>query len=71
MAQAIRKTRENVQEVSQEVVTEGASQAGVSIILTLAAIIGAWSLACIVSGITNAGGISQLARAWFGAVTGM
>lgn len=71
MAHTLNKTTQNVQEVSTQAVSEGASQAGVTIILTLAGIIGTWSLACIIGGLVNAGGVVSLARAWFCAVTGM
>lgn len=71
MAHTLNKTTANVQKINQEAVSEGASQAGVGIILTLAGIIGTWSVACIIGGLVNAGGVGPMARAWFSAVTGM
>ena len=71
MAHALNKTTANVQEINKEAVGEGASQAGVGIILTLAGVIGAWGVACMIGGLVNAGGVGPLARAWFSAVTGM
>jgi hypothetical protein len=71
MEQGLNKTTANAQEINQEAISEGASQAGMGIILTLAAVVGVWSVACMIGGLANAGGIGQLARAWFTAVTGI
>jgi hypothetical protein len=71
MARAIQETKADAKQISQEAMGEGVSQAGVSIILTLAALIGTWGVACLVGGVANAGGVTQLARAWVTAVTGM
>lgn len=57
--------------LNQEVVGEGVSQAGISIILGLALLIGTWGLACLVSGISRMGGVMELARGWMTAITGM
>jgi len=71
MEQGLNKITTNAQEINQEAISEGASQAGIGIILTLAAVVGVWSVACMIGGLVSAGGIGQLARAWFTAVTGM
>jgi hypothetical protein len=71
MAKVMQETRTEVNQISQEAMGEGVSQAGVSIIFTLAAAIGAWGVACLIGGVANAGGVTQLARAWFTAVAGM
>jgi len=71
MAKTLQEIRTETSQISQEAMGEGVSQAGISIILTLAALIGAWGVACLVGGVANAGGIGSLARAWFAAVTGM
>lgn len=57
--------------LNQEVVGEGVSQAGISIILGLALLIGTWGLACLISGISRMGGVMELARGWMTAITGM
>jgi len=49
----------------------GAAQAGIGIITVIAALVGLWSLACLVGGIKAAGGPVALASAWLGAVTGV
>jgi hypothetical protein len=71
MEQRLNKTTTNAQEINPEAISEGASQAGMGIILTVAAAVGVWSVACMIGGLVNAGGIGQLARAWFTAVTGI
>ena len=71
MAHTLNQKTSKAQEINQEVVSEGASQAGVGVIFTLSGIIGVWSLACMISGLVNAGGVGQFARAWFTSVTGM
>ena len=71
MAKVMQEIRTEIEHISQEAMGEGASQAGVSIILTLAALIGAWGIACLIGGVANAGGVASLARAWFTAVAGV
>ena len=71
MANTTRKTTVTVQGINQEAVRAGAADAGMRILLTLAGIVGTWSLACVVGGIINAGGVAPLAKAWLSAVTGM
>lgn len=71
MTHTLNKTTANVQEINKEAFGEGASQAGISIIVTLAAVIGVWSVACMIGGLVNAGGVGPLVRAWFSAVTGI
>ena len=71
MAQVKQETKTDVTHVSQEAMGEGVTQAGISIILAAAALIGTWGIACLVGGVVNAGGVTQLARAWLTAVTGM
>lgn len=57
--------------IDHEAVAEGASQAGMGIIVVLAALIGAWGLACLVGGLGNSTGLLEMARGWMTAVTGM
>lgn len=71
MAHTLNKTTSDIHKVDREAVEEGVNQAGIGIILTLAGVIGTWSLACMISGVVNAGGIGHAARAWVSAVTGM
>ncbi|MFZ5774390.1 MAG: hypothetical protein ACOY3Z_02750 [Thermodesulfobacteriota bacterium] len=56
--------------LDQEALEEGVSQAGITIILGLAFLIGTWGLTCLVSGFSRMGGIMELARGWLTAVTG-
>ncbi len=57
-------------EVDQAAIGEGVSQAALAVILTMAALLGTWGLACLVSGVSRMGGVLELARAWLSAVTG-
>ncbi|MFH1215569.1 MAG: hypothetical protein V1706_03605 [Pseudomonadota bacterium] len=41
-----------------------------SIIMGMAALIGVWSLLCMIAGVLNMGGISELGASWFSAITG-
>ncbi len=56
--------------VGEENIAESASQVGIGVIMTLAALIGIWGLACLVGGVTD-NGVMELARGWLTAVTGM
>ena len=56
--------------VEQENIAESASQVGIGVIMTLAALVGIWGLACLVGGIAN-NGLVEMARGWLAAVTGM
>lgn|GEM_PF-1374453 len=55
--------------VDHQAVAEGAGQAGIGIIAILAALIGAWGLACLVGGVME-GGAADLVRGLIAAVTG-
>ncbi|MFC1524360.1 hypothetical protein ACFL6N_06175, partial [Thermodesulfobacteriota bacterium] len=50
--------------------TEGASQAGMGVILTLAAMIGIWGTACMINGIAK-GSLLEMARGYLTAIIGM
>jgi len=58
-----------VQDVDE--LKQGASQAGVGIILTLAGLLGAWGIMCLVSAVIGEGGLLAVGRGWLSAVTGM
>jgi hypothetical protein len=51
-------------------VTEGASQFGIGIILTLAALVGVWGVTCLVSGLAH-NGVMEMGRGFITAITGM
>lgn len=46
------------------------SKVSIAVVGIFAAMVGLWSLACIVGGIMSSGGVSQLLSSWFKAVTG-
>ena len=71
MQKTLDKERMGLSAAEQEAISEGASQAGIGVILALATLIGAWGIACLVGGIGNSGGIMAMARGWLTAVTGM
>ncbi|OKY74960.1 MAG: hypothetical protein BM485_11050 [Desulfobulbaceae bacterium DB1] len=41
-----------------------------SLIMGMAALIGIWALLCMMAGILNLGGITELGASWFSAITG-
>jgi len=53
-----------------EKVTREVSEVGMGAILVLAALIGIWGFACLMGGIVNGGGITELANGWMSAVAG-
>lgn len=53
-----------------EKVTRDASEVGMGVIMVLAALIGIWGIACLIGGIANCGGITELVSGWISAVTG-
>lgn len=48
----------------------GSDRLIVTIMMTMAALIGIWSLLCLVAGMLNMGGVLELGRSWLSAVTG-
>lgn len=65
------KEKIDLVELDQEAVVEGISQAGMGIIVVLAALIGAWGLACLIGGLGKSAAILDAARGWLTAVSGM
>jgi hypothetical protein len=51
--------------------TTEVSKVSITVVGVFGAIVGLWSLACLVGGLSAAGGPGQLALGWFKAVTGM
>lgn len=51
--------------------TTEVSKVSIALVGVFAAIVGLWSLACIVGGIVSSGGVGGLLSGWFKAVTGM
>jgi hypothetical protein len=71
MKNTLQKQGLGLGELDQAAIGEGISQAGVGVILTLATLIGVWGIACLIGGISSMGGVMELGRSWFAAVTGM
>jgi len=71
MKNTLQKQGLGLGELDQAAIGEGISQAGVGVILTLATLIGVWGIACLIGGISSMGGVMELGRNWFAAVTGM
>ena len=71
MKNTLQKQGLGLGELDQVAIGEGISQAGVTVILTLATLIGAWGIACLIGGMSAMGGIMELSRGWLTAVTGM
>ena len=70
MAHTLNNTTANTNEMTQEV-GEGAAQAGTTIILALAGLIGIWGTACMIGAALTNGGPGALIRGYITAVTGM
>ncbi len=64
-----RKVESNVLETGS--VTAEVSKVGISVVALFGVAVGAWSLACIIGGLSASGGPLQFVGAWFKAVTGM
>ena len=62
---------EEIEETKLEHIVEGSTHAGMGIIMTMAALVGIWGLACLIGAFVQAGGLLEVGRAWFAAVTGM
>ncbi|MFH7319298.1 hypothetical protein ACHHRT_01670 [Desulfurivibrio sp. D14AmB] len=70
MKNATRIGQEKVEtRIDRNAIAEGAGQAGIGIIAILAALIGAWGLACLVGGVVEAGA-AEMVRGLVTAVTG-
>lgn len=61
------ETRENT---NLDTVARDASQVGMSVVLTLAALIGIWGFACLIGGIANSASVADLVHGFITAVTG-
>lgn len=51
-------------------IAQETSEVGMGIIMLLAALIGIWSIACLIGGIANSGGVGELLNGYITAVTG-
>lgn len=51
--------------------TAEVSKVSITVVGIFAAIVGLWSLACIIGGIVSSGGVGGLVTGWFKAVTGI
>lgn len=56
---------------SLESISNGTSQVGIGIILTMAALVGLWGAACLIGGIAKSGSLVEMARGFVAAVFGM
>jgi hypothetical protein len=56
--------------IGAEATTE-VSKVSIVVVGVFAAIVGLWSLACIIGGIVSSGSVGELLSGWFKAVTGM
>lgn len=61
---------ESTSSLRTEATTE-VSKVSITVVGVFAAIVGLWSLACIVGGIVSSGGVGGLISGWFKAVTGL
>ena len=66
----IEKKELGIVELDREALVEGSSQAGITILIALAALVGLWGIACLFGGISESG-IMGLVQGWLAAVTGM
>jgi small-conductance mechanosensitive channel len=66
----VQSRAETTTSLRTEVTTE-VSKVSIVLVGVFAAIVGLWSLACIVGGIVSSGGVGGLLSGWLKAVTGM
>jgi len=57
--------------VGFENLVQGSSQFGIGIILTLAALVGIWGVACLIGGMAKSGSLIEMGRGFLTAVIGM
>ncbi len=69
-ATGIEKRSVGIDALDREAMVEGTSQAGLGVLIALAALVGLWGFGCLVSGMANSGAIGIL-RGWVTAVSGM
>jgi len=65
------KQKTRIESVATQNVATEVSKVGVITIAAFGALVGLWSLACIVGGMTASGGPLAFVGDWFKAVTGM
>lgn len=65
------KQKTRIESVTTQNVATEVSKVGVITIAAFGALVGLWSLACIVGGMTASGGPLAFVGDWFKAVTGM
>ncbi len=61
----------DMESTGMDSLSQGTSQFGLGLIMTLAALIGVWGVACLIGGIAKCEGILDLVRGYFTAVMGM
>lgn len=66
----VQSRAETTTSLRTEVTTE-VSKVSIVLVGVFAAIVGLWSLACIVGGIVSSGGVGGLLSGWLKAITGM
>ena len=75
MYESMKITRESVATYDGEVQVEdlelGNSRLGLGIIMIMAAFVGIWGVACLISGLASADSISEVGRSLITAFTGM
>lgn len=71
MRKAQVQSRENSATSLRVEATTEVSKVSIALVGVFAAIVGLWSLACIVGGIVASGGVGGLLSGWFKAVTGL
>ncbi len=63
----IEKKRLEATELNRDAMAEGSLQAGMNILVALAALVGIWGVACLIGGISNSG-IMDLMRGFMTAI---
>ena len=49
-------------------IAQGASEVGMGVIMSMAAVVGVWGAACMISGITQSGSLIEMARGYMTAL---
>jgi len=70
MARAMNEQKAGLGELEQGAIVDGTSQAVMTIIVVMAALVGVWGLACLIGGLAESSVIEMIGGWWIAVVGG-
>lgn len=67
---SLQREEHDVDRFGDNAIEQEVNNVAIGVILTLAAMIGIWGVACLLSGVVGSDGVVALVQSWFSAVNG-